>query len=331
MRFNTSLTDLSLFVAVYEERSITAAAEREHATQSGVSQHIRKLESVLGVDLFLREAGGVLPTPAGETYYRACVDLLRSFESAALDVQQYKGELRGEVSVGLMATVTRSALAPALAKFTQQHPNVRVRVIEAPSRLLAKQVHSGEMDFAIVPTLLEHPGVRRTFFLRTPEVLVSSANSGLSHLKPIELSKIENLKLILPSGRNIRRQAFERYFVDAGIRIARELELDVIFTTLDMVEKTEWRTLLPAVMMADEINHGRLTINTLTNPSLWLDFSCIEPLRRALSPAADVFLVTLREEAETLNKAAIKRLRLTSPPTMTVNGITFSTLIMKNK
>ncbi|MDN4592043.1 LysR family transcriptional regulator [Xenophilus aerolatus] len=312
MRVNASFTDLSLFVAVYEERSITAAAVREHATQSGVSQHIRKLENALGVNLFLRESGGVLPTPAGETYYRACVDLLRGFEDATHDVQQYKGELNGEVSVGLMATVTRSALAPALAIFTQQHPNVRVRVVEAPSRLLAQHVHSGEMDFGIVPTLLEHPGLRRTFFLRTPEVLVSRPKSGLSHLKAVQLSTVENLKLILPSGRNIRRQAFERYFSDAGIRIARDLELDVIFTVLDLVEKTEWRALLPAVMMLDEIRTGGLTINTLTNPSLWFDFSCIEPLRRPLSPAAKVFLATLGKEADTLNKEAIKRLRL--PP-----------------
>ena len=78
MRPSISLPDISLFVAVYEERSITAAAVREHATQSGVSQHIRKLETTLGVPLFVREAAGMQPTPAGETYYRACVDLLNA-------------------------------------------------------------------------------------------------------------------------------------------------------------------------------------------------------------------------------------------------------------
>jgi DNA-binding transcriptional LysR family regulator len=39
-----SLRDIRLFIAAYEERSFTAAATRENATQSGVSQHIRKLE-----------------------------------------------------------------------------------------------------------------------------------------------------------------------------------------------------------------------------------------------------------------------------------------------
>ncbi|HIC67388.1 MAG TPA: LysR family transcriptional regulator, partial [Paracoccus sp.] len=44
-----SLRDISIFVAAYEERSFTAAAERENATQSGVSQHMRNLEYMLGV------------------------------------------------------------------------------------------------------------------------------------------------------------------------------------------------------------------------------------------------------------------------------------------
>lgn len=309
MRFNASLTDISLFVAVYEERSITAAAEREHATQSGVSQHIRKLENSLGVALFLRDAAGMQPTPAGETYYRSCIGLLRQYETAARDVQQYRGNLEGEVSIGLMATITRSALAPALTKFTEKHPNVRVRAIEAPSRLLAQQVHAGELDFAIVPALLEHAGLRHTVFLRTPEVLVSRPGSGTVHLKPVELGKIEQLKLILPSSRNIRRQAFERYFQDAGVRPIRELELDVIFTSLDMVEKTDWRILLPAIMMVQEIQSRRLTVNTLANPNLWFDFSCIEPLRRPLSPAAAAFLQILNKEADRLNATVLKRLR----------------------
>ena len=64
-----SLRSIQVFVAAYEERSFTAAAKREHATQSGVSQHVRKLEERLGAKLFSRDRGCVVPTPAGEAYY----------------------------------------------------------------------------------------------------------------------------------------------------------------------------------------------------------------------------------------------------------------------
>lgn len=309
MRLNISLTDIALFVAVYEEGSVTAAAEREHATQSGVSQHVRKLESALGVALFLRDKGGMHPTPAAQAYYQSCVDLLRRYEASAREVREFDGALVGEVSIGLMANITRSALAPALNQFTEQHPNVRVSVIEAPSRLLAERVHSGELDFAIVPDLLQRPGLRRTFFVRTPEVLVSSPKSGLPHLKGVELAKLDKLKMILPSTLNIRREVFERYFSDVGVQPARKLELDVIFTALSMVEKSDWRVLLPAIMLVDEMQSRRLTINALIKPDLWFDYSCVEPQRRTLSPAAGVFLQVLKAQAERLNAVALRLLR----------------------
>lgn len=313
MRLNISFIDMALFVAVYEQQSVTAAAEREHATQSGVSQHIRKLEGALGVSLFHRLKGGMLPTPAADTYYRDCVELLRQHEASARAVQQYGATLVGDISVGLLANITRSALAPALSRFAEQHPNVRVRPIEAPSRLLADRVHAGELDFAIVPDQLMRPGLRHSFFLRTPEVLVSSASASLQHLAPVRLGSIDKLKMLLPSTLNIRRQVFDRYFLDNDVRLARSLELDVIFTALAMVEKSDWRVLVPAIMMVDEIQTGRLTVNSLAEPPLWFDFSCIEPQRRAMSPAATVFLQYLKTDADRMNALAIRHLKLHAP------------------
>jgi LysR family transcriptional regulator, nitrogen assimilation regulatory protein len=84
-----SLRDIKLFVAVYEERSFTAAATRENATQSGVSQHIRKLEDGFRVKLFIRGTGGVVPTPAADCYYNHCIDVLRAHGAAGRAVRVF--------------------------------------------------------------------------------------------------------------------------------------------------------------------------------------------------------------------------------------------------
>ena len=62
------MQNLRIFVAAYEEGSFTLAANRENATQSGVSQHIRNLEDRYGVQLFRREKGRVFPTPAADRF-----------------------------------------------------------------------------------------------------------------------------------------------------------------------------------------------------------------------------------------------------------------------
>jgi DNA-binding transcriptional LysR family regulator len=295
-----SLRDIRLFVAVYEERSFTAAAAREKATQPGVSQHIRKLEDRLGVKLFAR-GGAVLPTPAGDAYYRGCIEILRAHELATQRLRGFGDGLAGELVVGLMPTLTRCALAPALARFMEVHPNVAVRVVEAFSGILVEQVRAGELAFAIVPPVLGEAGLRSRLFVRTPELLVSGRASGLPHLARMRLASLGPLKLVVPGSANARRARIETYLASAGVAIERRLELDTMFGALDFVAGTDWVTILPGTMMVSDIEQRQFTINPLADPPLALDLMLIEPSRRPLAPVAEAFLACLREETTRLD------------------------------
>ncbi|RDI59591.1 LysR family transcriptional regulator [Microvirga subterranea] len=297
-----SLRDIRLFVAVYEERSFTAAALRENATQSGVSQHIRKIEGRFGVKLFARGSGGVMPTPAGDSYYRHCIDVLRSNEAATRALLDFSSGLEGEITVGLMPTMTRCAMAPALARFMDMHPNVVVRITEAYSAVLTQQVRAGELDFAIVPAFADAVGLKSRLLARTPEVLVSNGHLDVPHMKPVRLADLGTLKVVVPSGQNTRRRSLETYFSSNGVRIGRVLELDAMLGTLDLVAGSDWVTILPGVMMANDIQTRHYVINPLAQPPLETDLVLIEPARQPLSPAAETFLAVLEEETTRLNE-----------------------------
>jgi LysR family nitrogen assimilation transcriptional regulator len=295
--------DIRIFVAAHEERSFTKAAVRENATQSGVSQHIRKLEERYGVRLFSRAGSGVVPTPAGDEYYRHCLDVLRACQAAAASLQRYGRGLEGEIVVGLMPTMTRSALAPTLARFIDQHPNVVVRIVEAYSAVLTQQVRAGELAFAVVPASPEGVGLRSRHFARTPEVLVSRADSHLQHLAPVRLATLGALKMVLPAPQNARRVSLEAYFAANGVHVERLLELDAMFGTLDFVATSDWVTVLPGVMMTTDMQGGRFTVNPLADPPLALDLVLIESSSHLMSPAAEAFLNVLQAETGRINAA----------------------------
>lgn len=299
---STGLRDIRLFVAAYEERSFTAAARREHATQSGVSQHIRKLEDALHAKLFARDRGRVVPTPAGDTYYRHCIELLNTYAKAAGAVQRHGSGLAGSLVVGLMPTMTRCVLAPALARFIKAHPNVVVRVVEGYSAALTEQVQAAELEFAIVPAFSGSPGLKSRLFLRTPEVLVATATAGREHLAPVRLAELGPLKLVVPSKANTRRRLIETYLASNGVEIERLLELDAMLGTLDYVAHTDWLAILPGIMMADETRPGQFTVNPIAAPPFGLDLVLIEPSRRPMSPRAQAFLAMLEEESQRLNR-----------------------------
>jgi LysR family transcriptional regulator, nitrogen assimilation regulatory protein len=298
---SASIRDLKLFVAAYEERSFTAAAIREGATQSGVSQHIAKLEALLDVKLFSRSANGLLSTPAADAYYNRTVEVLRAHEGAHSVLKGYARGLHGEIRVGLMPSMTRCVLAPALAKFIELHPNVSVRVLEGYSGILTKQVKAAELEFAIVPAFSDVTGLRSRLLMTTPELLVTK-NSRKKSEPFVRLADLSPLKVVVPGKGNSRRKSLDTYFSSNGVRVDRLLELDAMLGTLDFVLNTDWAAILPAIMMSNPTDSRTFDVRVISNPTLTLDLFLIEAARRPISTAAEILLGFLREEMDRLNK-----------------------------
>src|SRR5260370_10117802 len=113
-----ALRQIRAIIAVCEEGSFTRAAARENATQSGISQHVAAAERTLGVKLFERSAAGVTPTPAGQRYYKRCIEAVGQLANAAGEVRGFATRVSGDLRIGLIPTVTRAALAPPPPGFT---------------------------------------------------------------------------------------------------------------------------------------------------------------------------------------------------------------------
>lgn len=291
------LRDMSIFVAAYEERSFTAAAQRENATQSGVSQHMRNLEHILGVQLFLRERGGVTPTPAAASFYRNCLQVLSVHAKARSDIARFAKSDIGEIRIGLMPTITSRILAPALNAFIGQSPNVIVRITEGYSANLTQMVQAGELDYAVVPSGTTASGVRGRFFVRTPEVLVSRSGGALRPLEPVRLRDLGPLKIVVPGATNIRRHTIESYCAANDVAIAQIVELDAMLGTLDFVAQTDWVSILPAVMMSTDGGPRALTVSPITGPDMHIDLMLIEPIRSPMTKPAARFAALLQDEA----------------------------------
>lgn len=293
----TSLRQIRAFVAVVEEGSFTAAAVREGATQSGMSQHLKLLEGRLGVALLAREGRRMTPTPAGRRYYEECVTALRRLDAAGAAVATIE-KLGGEVRAGLMPTFTRAVLAPALAAFLARAGGVEVRVLEAYSGVLTDKVRAGELDFAIVPSFAAASGLRATRMATNREMLVTRAGRTGAHLAPLRLADLGPIDIVLPGPLNTRRHSIESYLAHNGVDVRNRLELDAMMGTLEFVAASDWVAILPAILMADDRGGERFDIRPLDEPPLRSDFVLIEPARAAMKPAARLLADLLQGETQ---------------------------------
>lgn len=74
---------LRVFVAVYEEGSLSAAAVRLHLTQPTVTHSCNRLRRQYGDPLFVRTGRGVTPTVFAESLYRDIAEPLAAMENVA--------------------------------------------------------------------------------------------------------------------------------------------------------------------------------------------------------------------------------------------------------
>ena len=302
-----TLRRIRSFIAVCEEASFTAAAARERATQSGISQHIKKLEAELGVPLFERDRGNVRLTTAGRLYYGQCVDVLRRLDAAQQRVAAKR--VLGSIRIGLMPTFTRSVLSPALAQFLEQSPESEISIVEAYSGVLTDMVVKGELDFAVVPSFEGAPGISHQLLARDRETLVSARQGKIRNIRPIRLRDRGPLKIIVPGPQNTRRRNIETYFTSNGVTVSQRLELDAMMGTLQFIAASDWIAILPFLMMVSDLDEGRYDIQALEDPAMYADFILIQPARKALTPAAALFANMLKHETEQAQKIFHERVK----------------------
>lgn len=301
------LMHIRLFVAVYEEGSFTAAANREGLGQSGVSAHVRQLESQLGVQLFARDRA-IIPTPAGHAYYRQCVQLLRTHAAAFQAVGHRSEQPVGALRIGMIPTLSRSVFSRALSAFESAYPAVSVQLTEGGGSVIATAVRRGMLDFAITQRMPDDAGgangLRTSVFTRTPAFLISSPDSGLPHCEPIRLRDIKDLHLVLPVG---RRPLLEQYLIDHKVRIVQRLSwFESMLGAMDLVRSSHWTAIISGLFIADDLRRRRFTLNPLADPMLWDDLLLVEPEREPLSSVAQDFISLLSKATEEINTIPIR-------------------------
>jgi LysR family tcuABC transcriptional regulator len=292
-----ALRQIRAIIAVCEEGSFTRAAARENATQSGISQHVAAAERTLGVKLFERSATGVAPTPAGQRYYKRCIEAVGQLANASEEVRGFASRVSGDLRIGLIPTLTRSALAPALERFVAQYPDVRIHIVEGYSGWLTDMVRNDELDFAVVPASEGRIGLKSRLIVRDREMLVSGINRGLAPFEPVRLKDCGPLKILLPSRANVRRRNIEVYFQTHGVEIADVIEMDAMISTLQFVMRSDWVAILSGLICFADIGRkiGRV-ISPIYDPQLIAEFVVISPARRTLSTQAQLFLECFEAE-----------------------------------
>jgi DNA-binding transcriptional LysR family regulator len=120
--------ELRVFLAVAKTKSFNRAAEITNTSQPRVSRQVKRLQDMVGSQLFISTARGITLTRTGEALAQALCRLDHALFSITTDLKAETSEAEGTVSVSITDGLNAVFAAPALEQFSAKYPKIQLHL-----------------------------------------------------------------------------------------------------------------------------------------------------------------------------------------------------------
>lgn len=210
---------LGSLIKLVEFRNFTHAARASGVSQPTMHRAARTLERTLGATLFEKTSYGVVPTREAERLSRRSHLAFVEITQARADMDALRGRESGRTVIGAMA-LARSFLVPnALIRFTREHVEHAVAIMEGTYEHLLAALQSGQADFLIGALRESRPsgGIVQEHLFNDPLSIVVRAQHPLAKKRKLTAIDLSGHPWIAPRASSPLRAQFETMFNDLGI------------------------------------------------------------------------------------------------------------------
>lgn len=212
---------LNVFVTAAETLNFTQTAKKLHLTQSSVSQHIKSLETQLGMELFLRKGRTLEVTDAGGVLLPLAREIVEDSIRATERMEMLKSEVHGNLVIGCNTAPGKYILPGILAEFHKKHPLVKVTCTSLPQRLTLEELSKGEIHFALTNTSDLNQKGEFHLFMHEPVVLIVSHKHRWADKGRIEANELMEECYIMREEDSGTYDCVKRGLVGVGVDIER--------------------------------------------------------------------------------------------------------------
>ena len=190
-----------LLADVAAHGSITATARALNYTPSAVSQQLAKLEDEAGQPLLERQSRGISLTIAGEAVVRHATRIRQQIRATRAELDEIAGLRAGRLFLGTFPTAGSSLLPPAVTRFRELHPEVRLTVRSGLLAGLRHMLENRTIELALLWDYewnrTDEESLHVEHLLDDPTVLVVPANSELLEEPRISLADLAGQEWII--------------------------------------------------------------------------------------------------------------------------------------
>lgn len=247
-----TLHQLRAFLESASHGSFTAAAVSLQVSQASVSELIRRLEDEHGVALFLRGRRRLVLTAAGQELLPHAQRAVSAAADAGRALHSVRALDGGVATFGVLRNADYYLLSGLVARFTEMHPAVRVRLVGRNSVDVVAAVADGTLEAGLVVLPVDTDGLHVEPWADDEVVYVTADASRTAG--PVTVESLATARLVLYDAHAgwrdpTRRQLAERAQA-AGVRLDPWIEVEHVEAALNLVARGAGDTIASRAVVA---------------------------------------------------------------------------------
>lgn len=223
---NISFEYYKIFYHVAKYGSVTKAASELCLTQPAVSQSIKQLEELLGINLFIRKSKGVVLTTEGETLFSYVHNGYEQIIQGENKIKEIIGLESGQIRIGASDMTLQFYLLPYLEQFSSSYPGIKMIITNAPTPRTLEHLMAGDIDFGVISSpfsvdsrIQVHNG------RKIKDVFVAGERFSELKGKVLSYKELMNYPIICLEGNTSSRRYIDNYLADNDVTLNPEFEL----------------------------------------------------------------------------------------------------------
>jgi LysR family transcriptional regulator, regulator of abg operon len=305
------LNNIRDVVAVAEAGSLRAASRKIGITQPTMSRSIRDAENELGLDIFVRNVNGAVPTEMGKIFIRHAITIQGELRKIREELAQARGEYTGQVSVAMSPAASIALIPSALQEFEPTYPNAVLRLRETLFQLIEVDILSGEVDFFAGPFFAEAntTSLHVETLFENRRLVVARSGHPLRNATSLEM--LRDARWIRPSFSSGRDETeFDEMFERAGLPRPNV----VVYTRSSMmtslaIANSDLLTILPMQWLELSPADQRVSVIPLQDSLPAAPICIIRRRDIPLTPLAEAFYDIVRRAGVNYNDKLQERIR----------------------
>lgn len=295
------LHKLAVYCKVIELKSFTRAAEAMFLTQPTISEHIRALEQETGQHLINRLGREIRVSEAGNILYNYARKMLHLQQEALEALGHYSGNMAGRMAIGAGTIPGAYILPEKIGAFKKRYPDITITLRIAPSRTIAGEILSSELEMGILGAQWREAGLIWREIFSDELIVAVAADHPWAGERKITLQQLTTEPFIMRDHLSGTRKAVAQILEQHGLNPAHlhvVAEMGSTEAIRQSVKAGIGISILSSQAVRDDIAHGSLVEVAIEDVRMIRPFYMVTRKNQAISPLCTAFIESLTTAAE---------------------------------